>query len=134
MPSVAWALVPLLTLGWGVGCSFGYAAFRLRRGSLALASAGYVTLGVLSYQLVDSSVSTSDWRGNVGAALALVLMAGGTVHACTLRTQISTSGVDVRPSSAAGVGQRQAIAVARARIAQRLKARRNRRLRSDSRS
>ena len=33
--SVLWALVPLLTLGWGTGFAFAYAAIRLRDGVLA---------------------------------------------------------------------------------------------------
>ena len=124
-PSVMWALVPLLTLGWGTGASFVYAAIRVRSRSLVLASAAYSGLCVLSFHLVDMSGSDGDWHGNVGALLALGLMAVGTVHAFTLRNRLLVlGGMDIRYPDTLGAGQQQAIAAARARIWRRIEARR----------
>ena len=124
VPSLAWALVPLLTLGWGTGASFAYAAIRLRSRSLAWFAAAYVFGCILSFQLVDVSSSTDDWRGNAGAVLAIFLMTIGSVNAFTLRGRLlASSGMDFS-TSIAGAGQEQAIAAARARISRRIQARR----------
>jgi hypothetical protein len=87
--SVLWALVPLLTLGWGTGFSFTYAAIRLRDRVLGAWAAAYFVVGLTSFLLVASSETGSGWEGDVGAALALLLMAGGSAHAFALRPQLS---------------------------------------------
>jgi len=124
-PSVLWALIPLLTFGWGTGMSFAYATLRLRSRSLALASTAYLTVSILSFHLVDVSTSNNDWHGNVGALLALGLMAVGTVHSFTIRTRVvGTGGANTPAFNARGHAQEQVIAAALARIQQRCEARR----------
>jgi hypothetical protein len=125
VPSVLWALIPLLTFGWGTGVSFAYATFRLRSRSLALPATAYLVASILSFHLVDASTSDSDWHGNVGAVLALGLMAVGTVHSFTLRTRMLGTGRTDSPHFVAqGSAQQQIIAAAQARIRQRCDARR----------
>ena len=121
--SVLWALLPLFTFGWGTGFSFAYAALRLRDGVLAMWAWVYFILGITSFLLVTSDNSQSDWRGNVGAALALVLIAIGTAHSFAVRQRL------VLPTSPRqyGVGpvlpQEQALAEARTELQRRREAR-----------
>src|SRR5205807_9221841 len=83
--SVVWALVPLLTLGWGTGFSFTYAAVRLRSWALGAMAGVYFALGLASFLLVSSSNSENQWQGDLGAAIALTLIALGTAHAFAVR-------------------------------------------------
>jgi hypothetical protein len=90
--SVLWALVPLLTLGWGTGFSFTYAGIRLRDRVLGGWAAAYFALGTTSFLLVSSSESQSDWLGTVGALLAISLIALGSAHAFSIRRYLVEPG------------------------------------------
>jgi hypothetical protein len=90
--SVLWALVPLFTVGWGVGFSFTYAAIRLRDWPLGSCAAGYFALGLTSYLLVSSSDGQSDWLGILGALLAIALIGLGSAHAFAIRRHLVEPG------------------------------------------
>ena len=111
--SVLWALVPLLTFGWGAGFSFGYAALRLRDGVLGAWAWVYFVFGVASFILVVSSNSGDDWEGSVGGLLAIILMAVGTAHAFVVRRRLSESGSV--PQYGVGSVSQQELALAEAR-------------------
>ncbi len=119
--SVLWALVPLLTLGWGTAVSFAYAALRLRDGVLGVWAWAYFVLGVTSFLLIASD--NSGWRENAGAALALILIAVGSVHAFVVRQRL----VEPRSPQRYLVGpvspQVQALAEARTELQRRREAR-----------
>lgn len=119
--SVLWALVPLLTVGWATGFSFTYAAIRLRNWALGVVAGVYFALGMVSFILVGSSTSTSDWRLNVGTALAVFLMVLGTAHAFGIRRRL-TGQPELNPSGFGGQ-QAQAIAEAKAELRRRSEAR-----------
>ncbi len=121
--SVLWALVPLLTLGWGTGFAFTYAAVRLRDGVLAAWAWVYFVLGVTSFILVVSSKSQGDWRGNVGAALALILIAVGSAHTFGIRRRLIEPGSDRQYRTGSISQQEQALAEARTELERRREAR-----------
>ena len=89
--SVLWALVPLLTLGWGTWLSFAYAAIRLRDGVLGAWAGVYFVLGLTSLTLVASSKSQGDWEAYLGTVLALILVAAGSAHAFAIRKRLTDS-------------------------------------------
>jgi DNA uptake protein ComE-like DNA-binding protein len=128
--SVLWALVPLLTFGWGAGFSFGYAALRLRDGVLGAWAWVYFVFGVTSFILVVSSKSDNDWEGTVGALLAIILIAIGTGHAFVVRRRLSES-ASVPQYRVGSVSQQElALAEARTELERRREARQI--LRNDS--
>ena len=88
--SVLWALVPLLTLGWGAWLSFAYAAIRLRDGVLGAWAGVYFVFGLTSLTLVASSKNQGDWEAYVGTVLALVLIAAASAHAFAIRKRLTT--------------------------------------------
>jgi hypothetical protein len=122
-PSVLWALVPLLSFGWGIGFSFTYAAIRLRDRALGLWAAGYFALGAISFALVNASNSQSDWRGDVGALLAIALMALGSAHAFGVRRSVIESGSRRGRRPKIVSQQEQALAEARTEMERRREAR-----------
>jgi len=63
--SVLWALIPLVTFGWGAGFAFAYAAIKLRDRMFGLIAVGYVSLGLISFMLVGARTNDGDWRGNL---------------------------------------------------------------------
>jgi hypothetical protein len=122
--SYLWALVPLVTLGWGTGFSFAYAAYRLRDGVLGWWAAGYFALGALSFALVGASDNDGgDWRGTVGTLLILVLIAGGSAQAFAVRKHLVDPSLPRRRRKIFSA-QEQALAEARAEMQRRDEARR----------
>jgi len=122
-PSVLWALVPLLTFGWGIGFSFTYAAIRLRDRALGLWAAAYFVLGLTSFTLVNSSDSQNDWRGYVGTLLAIALIALGSAHAFGVRRSLIEPGSRRRRRPKIVSQQEQALAEARTEMERRREAR-----------
>jgi DNA uptake protein ComE-like DNA-binding protein len=87
--SVLWALVPLVTLGWGTGFSFAYAAVRLRDVALGCWAAGYFLAAAASLALLGASNSQgNDWQATIGALLAFVLIGLGSAHAFGIRKHL----------------------------------------------
>jgi hypothetical protein len=122
-PSVLWALVPLLTLGCGTGFSFAYAAIRFRDGILGAWAWVYFVLGVTSFILAASSRSQSDWRQNVGAALALILIAVGSAHAFAIRRRLGEPSSPRQYRTGFISQQEQALDAARTELQRRREAR-----------
>jgi hypothetical protein len=123
-PSVLWALVPLLTFGWGIGFSFTYAAIRLRDRVLGLWAAAYFVLGVTSLTLINSSDRQNDWRGAIGALLAIALIALGSAHAFGVRRSLTEPGGRRRRGPKIVSQQEEALTEARTEMARRSEARR----------
>ena len=121
--SVLWALVPLLTLGWGTGFSFTYAAIRLRDGALGLWAAGYFVLGIISFGLVSSNSGQSDWQSNLGALMAIALIALGSAHTFAIRKYLVEPGTRRKRRAKIVSQQEQALAEARAEMDRRREAR-----------
>jgi hypothetical protein len=122
--SILWALVPLVTLGWGTGFSFAYAANRLRDGVLGWCAAGYLALGALSFALVGASDNDgSGWQGTLGTFLILVLIALGSAHAFGIRKHLVDPTTPRRRRKIFSA-QEQALAEARAEMQRRDEARR----------
>jgi hypothetical protein len=122
--SVIWALVPLVTLGWGAGSSFFDAADRARSRRLTVVATCWLIVGMPSLLLVNAGGSGSDWWGTVGGPLAVGLMGVGTVHAFAIPRRIAEA-PDPAGSSRRGFGavQQAAIDATRQRIAYRSTAR-----------
>lgn len=122
--SILWALVPLVTLGWGNGFSFAYAALRLRDAVVGWYAAGYFAVGALSFALVAVSNSQGgDWRGIVGTFLILILIALGSAHAFAIRKHLIDPSAPRRRRSVVSL-QEEALAEARAEMQRRSEARR----------
>ncbi|MBE1531617.1 ComEA family DNA-binding protein [Actinomadura algeriensis] len=84
---IGWAVVPLLTFGWGTPFSFAYAA--VKRGSLGMGAAatGYgalFTVAMASFALGADSMLF----GALGSFLMMLLWIGGTGHALAARTKV----------------------------------------------
>ncbi len=120
--SVLWALIPLLTLGWGTGFSFAYAALRLRDGILGAWAGVYFVLGLASFTLVASK-SQGSWQENVGGVLALVLVGVGSAHAFAIRRRLTTGGSPRQYSTGSISPQERAVAEARTELERRREAR-----------
>ena len=118
--SVLWALVPLITFGWGAGFSFTYAAIRLRSRALGAFAGAYFVLGITSLTLVGSNSSESGWS-TFGAAMAITLMALGTAHTFGIRRRLT--GQRDRTLVATSDEQEQAIVEARTELQRRRDAR-----------
>jgi len=89
--SLAWGLVPFVSFGLLTPVAFGYAAYRLRSRTLALAALGYTLAVVLSFALsaVRSSAATpGDASGTLLTFALAVTWIGGTVHALSLRAKV----------------------------------------------
>jgi Helix-hairpin-helix motif len=122
--SILWSLVPLVTLGWGNGFSFAYAAYRLRDGVLGWCAAGYFALGALSFGLVGASDNDGgDWRGSIGTLLIVVLIALGSAQAFGIRKYLVDPSLPRRSRKIFSV-QEQALVEARAEMQRRDEARR----------
>ncbi len=118
--SVLWALVPLLTFGWGTGFSFTYAAIRLRSWAFGAFAGVYFALGIVSFTLVGSNPSESAWS-NFGAAMVISLMALGTAHAFGIRRRLTGQPEPVMVEMSGE--QEQAIAEAKTELQRRHEAR-----------
>lgn len=121
LASVLWALVPLLTFGWANGFSFTYAAIRLRSRALGAIAGAYFALAMVSFVLVGSNPVSSAWS-NVGAAMAITLMALGTAHAFGIRRRLT--GEQEQVALRLTDEQAQAMAEARTQLQRRHEARR----------
>lgn len=89
--SFAWALAPLVTLGFAASPCFIYAAFRLRSRLLGLAAAGYAALSVLVVWGGGTNNENS-WQANIGSVALVVLVGGSTGHAFALRRSLFLGG------------------------------------------
>jgi DNA uptake protein ComE-like DNA-binding protein len=122
--SVLWALVPLVTLGWGTGFSFACAAVRLRDAALGWWAAGYFVAGAASLALLGASNSQGgDWRGTLGALLAFALIGLGSAHAFGVRKHLVDPSTPWRRRRVVSL-QDQALAEARTEMQRRSEARR----------
>jgi DNA uptake protein ComE-like DNA-binding protein len=122
--SVLWALVPLVTLGWGTGFSFAYAAVRLRDAALGWWAAGYFVAGATSLTLIGVSNSQGGgWRGTLGGVLAFALIGLGSAHAFGIRPHLVDPSATWRRKRVVSV-QEQALAEARSEMQRRSEARR----------
>ncbi len=109
-PSVLWALVPLLTLGWGAPFSFSYLAIRRRSRVFAARAAGYAVVLATTLYLLTAAAGSQNWQAALGTTLMLIVTGVGTVDAFWVRQQLDPSPV-IRLS-----GQESAIAWATARM------------------
>jgi DNA uptake protein ComE-like DNA-binding protein len=82
--SVVWALIPILTFGWGAPFTFTYAALRLRSKALGLCAGAYGVAAVVSFYLAGNDNDNS-WQSNVGVALALLAGGVATAQAFAIR-------------------------------------------------
>ena len=79
--------------------------------------------GVTSFILVVSSKSQGDWRGNVGAALALILIAVGSAHTFAIRRRLTEPRSNRQYRTGSISQQEQALAEARTELERRREAR-----------
>jgi DNA uptake protein ComE-like DNA-binding protein len=87
--SVVWALIPILTLGWGAPFTFTYAAVRLRSKALGLCAGAYGVAAVASFYLAGNDNDNS-WQSNAGAAIAVVAGCVATAQAFAIRGRLVT--------------------------------------------
>jgi hypothetical protein len=88
--SVAWALVPLASLGLLTPVAMGYAAYRLRSRPLAAAT-GWYTLAVVAAFTVSAAVPHGGAQSPAGDLLAACLATswvGGTIHSLLIRKRV----------------------------------------------
>ncbi len=89
--SIAWALVPLVSIGLLTPVSIGYAAYRLRSRALAVATACYVVAVAALFVLSAASPLRTGSHAPVGELLTACLVAscfGGTVHSLLIRRRV----------------------------------------------
>ena len=89
--SVAWALVPLVSLGLLTPVSIGYAAYRLRSRGLAIATACYTVAVVAVFAVSDAVPVHTRAHSIIGDLLTMCLAAswlGGTAHSFILRRKV----------------------------------------------
>ena len=99
--SVIWALIPVLTFGWGAPFTFTYAAVRLRSKALGVCAGAYGLVAVVTFYFEGSSNDNS-WQSNAGAAIALVAGAVATAQAFAIRERL------IRPSRPTDKGRSDA--------------------------
>jgi DNA uptake protein ComE-like DNA-binding protein len=87
LASVVWALIPVLTLGWGAPFTFTYAALRLRSRALGFCAGAYGVAAVVSLYLGGNDNDNS-WQSNVGVAVALLAGGVGTAQAFAIRGRL----------------------------------------------
>jgi hypothetical protein len=89
--SIAWALVPLVSLGLLTPVAMGYAAYRLRSRSLAVATALYSGAVAAAFTVSAAAPLRTGAHAAVGDLLTGCLTAswlGGTVHAFLIRRRV----------------------------------------------
>jgi DNA uptake protein ComE-like DNA-binding protein len=91
--SVVWALIPVLTFGWGAPFTFTYAALRLRSKALGFCAAAYGVVAIGSFYLAGDSNDNS-WQSNVGAAIALIAGGVATAQAFVIRGRLAAPKVE----------------------------------------
>jgi DNA uptake protein ComE-like DNA-binding protein len=89
--SFAWALAPLVTLGFAAPPCFIYAAVKLRSRLLGLASAGYAALAALSIWGAGTN-SDTNWQANIGLVATFALVAASTGHTFAIRRSLFFGG------------------------------------------
>ena len=83
-----------MSLGLLTPATFGYAAYRLRSRTLAVAALGYTLVVVLAFALSAARPPSATPGDATGTLLTLALAAawvGGTVHALSLRAKVFTA-------------------------------------------
>ncbi len=85
--SFAWALLPLVTIGFGAPVAVGYAAARTRSTPLWVATGGYTAL-LAATVVLSSGGGDTGWEGNLGAALGMALIAMATGHCLAVRRRV----------------------------------------------
>jgi len=89
--SIAWALVPLVSLGLLTPIAMGYAAFRTRSRLLWIASTGYWLAMITAFTLSAASPLRTGSHAAVGELLTACLVSswlGGTVHSFLIRRRV----------------------------------------------
>lgn len=114
--SVVWALIPVLTFGWGAPFTYTYAAVRLRSKALGLCAGAYGLVAMVTFYFEGSSNDNS-WQSNAGAAIALVAGAVATAQAFAIRERL------IRPSRSLDKGRSDDAAIAHATEVLRLRER-----------
>ncbi len=110
--SVAWALVPAVTLGLGAAPCFLVAAIRLRQWRLGIAAFAYGCGYLLSLVLAGGDYPDASWQVNLGLFLVFAVVIGSTGHAFAI-------GRNVFPHRTQPQTPQTALAVARSRVRQR---------------
>jgi hypothetical protein len=91
--SLAWAVVPLVSMGLLTPVSLGYAAYRLRSRKLAAATAWYTVAVSIAFAISATHPSASEARtsatsGGVLTACLAASWVGGTVHSFLIRRRV----------------------------------------------
>ncbi len=85
--SVVWALIPVVTFGWGAPFTFTYAAVRLRSQALGFCAGAYGLVAIATFYLAGNNNENS-WQSNAGAAIAVVAGAVATAQAFAIRRRV----------------------------------------------
>jgi hypothetical protein len=89
--SLAWALVPLVSLGLLTPASMAYAAYRLRSRALGAATAGYTIAVGAAFALSAATPLRTGAHAAIGDLLTVCLATswlGGTVHSFLIRRRV----------------------------------------------
>jgi hypothetical protein len=89
--SIAWALVPLVSLGLLTPVAMGYAAYRVRSRALWAATAGYSVAMAMAFGLSAAAPLRTGSHAAVGDALTICLAVswlGGTAHSFLIRRRV----------------------------------------------
>ncbi|HEY3870860.1 MAG TPA: BRCT domain-containing protein [Actinocrinis sp.] len=91
--SLAWAAVPLVSMGLLTPVSLGYAAYRLRSRKLAAATAWYTVAVSVAFAISATHPSASEARtsatsGGVLTACLAASWVGGTIHSFLIRRRV----------------------------------------------
>jgi len=95
--SVVWALIPVVTFGWGAPFTFTYAALRLRSRAIALCAGAYGAVAIVSLYLAGNNNDNS-WQSNAGAAIAVTAGAVATAQALVMRKRLIAGKAEVDPA------------------------------------
>jgi hypothetical protein len=88
LPSVAWALVPLVSFGLLTPVAIGYAAFRLRSRALLVATAWYAFAVCAALAASVAAPKGTDVRTAVSYAYPAIPWLGGTLQSFLLRRRV----------------------------------------------
>ena len=89
--SIAWALIPLVSLGLLTPVAMGYAAFRAKSRLLWVATAGYSVAMITAFTLSAAAPLRTGSHAAVGELLTACLVLswlGGTVHSLLIRRRV----------------------------------------------
>jgi DNA uptake protein ComE-like DNA-binding protein len=90
-PGLAWASVPLLTLGLGAAPAFVYIALRYHRPRYLVPAAAYALATTVAITLI---ALTQAFTVAVGVALVIVCSGVATAHTLAVRREVSVAGSD----------------------------------------